>query len=226
MNTVEKIVAKSKTQKAAVEKIMGLATNVSANVGEMEVAQMVKDLKNGNDTFVSVSCLNAILAAEKLYNLHRTREWLERSKPLDTIAKTIAELDASLAEFFEAAKADPYYRLSWSGSAFEMAAKRKVYLEVQHYLQHYLQAQTDSGTAGPEAWAEVVKEMAVQAMRMASCAGASRSTSQVSNVAEDCLMRAYANIARGDDSTVERIGYWFAEKAKFDREWAEGNYTE
>lgn len=217
MNTIEKIVAESRTQKEAVAKITALRDAVAEHVttipSEIEISQAVKDLKNGRTTVIATDVVGIILAAEKKRNLARTKESLEKRSPADLLQKAVDDLDKNLNDWFEKAKADPFYQLSWGGKAFELAASRKTYLEIRHDM--------DRGGWTKARWEAVLAGISKEVLSMASQSGSSRSSSKCSNLAEDCLMEAKAKIAKGDDWSISEITWWYKEKEKFDRDWAE-----
>jgi hypothetical protein len=208
MNTIEKIIAESKTQKAAAEKIWNLAHKYGYY--SLDAALMVKEVKKGS-TF-SKNLVNDFLAAEKRYNRKQDQEWLENNKPLDTIAKAISDLDEHLTAWFEEAKKDPFYHFSWGDKTFQWAATRKAYLE----LQRWMKGADDGASLDAQKWEMIIKEITEEVLNMAR--GGSRSTSACSNLANDCLMAARASIVNGNDWEISAIGYWFSKKTKYDAE--------
>jgi hypothetical protein len=218
MNTVEKVVAEAKTQKEAVEKLMNMSANWGGSISREELALMVKDMKNNRESQICRVSMEFLLAKEREHNRARQAERLARSRPEDKIAKAIADLDEKLAKWFDEAKKDPFYQLSWGGKAYELAARRKAYLEIQ--LDMKAIAERD-GELTKKHWDDELKEVAREATSMARSVNSSRSTSRCSNLAEDCLMAAKAAIASGDDWVIGEITWWFKEKEEFDREGAE-----
>jgi hypothetical protein len=215
MNTIEKIIAESKTQKQAVEKITAKAAIWEAtNYDEMDFYKMVKDMKKAGELPMgpSLNCLGYLLTQQKAYNRRRDQVWLTENHPKDTINKAITRLDEKLAKWFEEAKTDSFYKLSWGSDAFKWAATRKAYLELQHWMNG-----VDHGASlDAQKWEMIIKKVVRETLGMAR--GGSRSTSACSNLADDYLMAAKASIANGDDWEISAISYWFDKKAKYDGE--------
>jgi len=207
MNTIEQIIA-SKTIKQAAERILALATKVGQPMADP--AKYVKEFKHGSPYANQIT--DSLLRLEKIYNREQTRQWLERKQPMDMLNRAIEKQEKDLAEWFDKAKADPFHQLSWGGAAFQCAAKLKVLKEVEDHL---------NGNVNQERWDAIMESLRKDVLRMASSMNNSRSTSQTSNLAEDCLMAAKAEILDHNWGVTSEIEYWFKERAKLEAEETE-----
>ena len=208
MNTIERIIAKSKTQKAAAEEILALATKLGQPIADP--TKYVKEFKHGSPYTNQIT--DSLLRLEKIYNREQTRQWLNRKQPMDMLNKAVEKQEKNLAEWFDKAKADPFHQLSWGGTAFQGAAKLKVLKEIEDHL---------IGNVNQERWDAIMESLRKDVLRMASSMNNSRSTSQTSNLAEDCLMAAKAEILDHNWGVTSEIEYWFREKAKLEAEETE-----
>lgn len=209
MNCVERIINGSKTTRVAAEKVLALANRIGYEMTEVEAAQLVKGYKRAK--IESMVIAGNLHKKEAEWKREQDRLWLENPKyqPLTVIDNAIATIEKDLATFFDEAKQDPFYKLGWGLGAFELAAKRRVYLGIQRDLKHV----AENGELTMEAWEELMEEIKKEALRLASVP--SRSTSPTGNLAEECLMKVTAEVARGYDMTVGQIDYWFKLKARY-----------
>ncbi len=212
MNTIEKIIAESKTQKEAGEKIRILATKYGIILADSD---FVKNYKKG--AAWAFTATEQFLKAEAEYNRKQTIKYLANHLPLNTIDEAVADLDSGIAEWTDKVKESPEYYLSWGEGAFRDAAKRQVLLVIRHWLNR-----TDDlvGTYDdPNFWPEIEKHITKQAINFASSMPSS--TSYTSNLMASRMIEAWAEAARPSFSTFGRIAHWFATKTEIRATMAE-----
>jgi hypothetical protein len=212
MNTIDKIIRDSKTQKQAAEMFQKLSEKLGEPVNAADALYLIRGYKIGKR-----DCLTAadfLLKKEAKYDRELMKARLQEYHPTVIISKAIEGCDKDLRDWAEEFLKDPFYKLSWGDAIVKTAAKRFLYLEIQSYLNN--QTYADLSTAFP-LWEEIQEHIKGQALRMAATPASS--TSKISNFAEECKMAAYAEACRGymGDSVCSEISYWFREKAKYEK---------
>jgi len=218
MNSIDQIISQNDTQKKAVAEIIKLRDRVGAKVAEVEIQQMVKDLKNNRTTHVALDTRVELLRSEKAWNRARTLEYLQKRTPWNMIDKAIADCQEQLDKWATDFKDNPHYALSWGGDAFKNAAKWRVLYDIKRWMiGQGTEEQPDVLTR--ERWDNIVDHIRNEALSMASLVDNSRSTSQTSNLMDDCVMGIEADMVRSSSwSVIGEINHWFKEMAKLEQE--------
>jgi len=197
---VQEAIDKGKLVKDKVANIQKLAD--LNGVPMAEAKWFVAALKKDNKQAIEVKLVLNLREEDRQQRM--LDEYLEKRHPLNTLNGAIESLQDELNKYFDKAKADPFYNLSWGLGAFEAAAKHKVYRGLLYYFE---------SDPTEDRWNAILAETRKEALQKAS--SPQRSTSPTSNLADQCEMKALANIVAGHDFTIGEIKYWFSERAKY-----------
>jgi len=162
MNSIEKIISESKTQKEAADKISKLAEKVGyvPLSNEENARPFVKAYKQQNSGAMAIA--ESLLEKEAEYNRNQTLIYLAERMPLDIIDEEIKSLMDWIAEWADKVKESPEHYLSWGEGAFKDAAKAKVLQTVRGWLNQ------PENWDDPGFWSEMEKHMTKQAIGLAS----------------------------------------------------------
>lgn len=214
---VQNAAGKGKLVRDKIANVIELAEKNGLPINAVDATLVVKSLREGNslgyEARVKAEHLVERIDREAAINvLHKEIERLEAEGPMAIMGRIIGEVKADLDEWFEKAKSDPYCSFAWGNEAVKAAARLKVYGRIRLMLE---------GSETAEGWEDVLDEVREDALRKAS--SPPRSTSPMSNVVEGYETEVMAEVARGQDSKVRWVSFWFARKAEVERVVSELN---
>jgi hypothetical protein len=225
---IEILHATNTTQKMKLAQIKDLAKKIgildklAGKIGGHDeiTTSFIREYNKGN--LEALALVEEIIKDEAAWDRSIRREMIAKNSPMALIDHAIAQMKADLDAWFEEAKADPFYKLSWGGTAMQKAACWKAYREIKHYM---IGSGTEEAPAALdlERWNNILAHISKEAMRMASSPAAS--SSAMSNVAENCYMKALADIARTDysDRYIGEISWVLKAAADLEKEEEEAN---
>lgn len=212
VNYVQKEIDKGKLVRDQVANVIALAEKNEVRLNADDAKFLIKGLKNGHQHALNLA--SRINREETIRRLHQQIEYLDAHRPLKTLEKAIQDTENALNEWFEKAKADPFYQFRWADKAVEKAAALHIYKGI-HF--HFRDHETE------ECWNEIMEEIRTEAISKASYPASS--TSPTSNFAETMEMKVLATIAKGDDFNLSRIDFWFRENKKVQDQVTEMNIS-